>query len=187
MLQPNFNPFPELLTQRLVLRRTLVSDLNQLFQIRSNSHIMNAIDREPAQSLQDARVLLDKMDDMINDASGIIWAICLKTDGVQIGNISFHIINKDHHRAELGYVLLPHFHRQGIVHEAISALLDFGFNHMKLHSIEAKINPINVASKGILEKNAFVKEAHFKENFYFRERFSDTAVYSLLNPNKNIK
>ena len=186
MLQLNFNPFPELRTERLVLRKTLEADLNQLFLIRSNPQIMNAIDKELAETLQDAKLLLDKMDALINESGGIIWAICLKEDNVQIGNISFHIITKEHHRAEMGYVLLPHFQRRGIVNEAIKALLDFGFNNLKLHSVEAKINPINLASKNILEKNGFIKEAHLKENFYFRNKFSDTAIYSLLNPINNI-
>jgi ribosomal-protein-alanine N-acetyltransferase len=186
MLQLNFNPFPQIKTERLVLRRTLGADLNQLFLIRSNPQIMNAIDKEPAETLQDAKLLLDKMDTLINECGGIIWAICLKEDNIQIGNISFHVISKEHHRAELGYVLLPHFHRRGIMKEAIVALLDFGFNTLKFHSVEAKINPINIASKSILEKNGFIKEAHFKENFYFRNKYSDTAIYSLLNPNKDI-
>ena len=51
----------------------------------------------------------------------------------------------------------------------------------KLRSIEAHINPVNAGSAAILEKMGFVREAYFKEDFYFRGKFLDSAVYSLLN------
>jgi ribosomal-protein-alanine N-acetyltransferase len=70
------------------------------------------------------------------------------------------------------------------MHEAIQAVLNYGFSELKLHSVEANINPVNEASRRLLEKNNFVKEAHFKENYYFNGSFSDSAVYSLINPIK---
>ena len=51
---------------------------------------------------------------------------------------------------------------------------------MQLHSLEAKINPSNSASAMLLEKNNFIKEAHFKEDCFWEGEFSDTVVYSLL-------
>ena len=65
--------------------------------------------------------------------------------------------------------------------EALMAVIDFGFNEMKLHSIEGQINPENVVSGVVLEKCGFTREAYFKENFYFQGKFFDSAVYSLLN------
>jgi ribosomal-protein-alanine N-acetyltransferase len=52
---------------------------------------------------------------------------------------------------------------------------------MKLHSIEAQINTGNAASAHILESVGFMKEAHFKENYFFQGIFSDTIVYSKLS------
>lgn len=73
--------------------------------------------------------------------------------------------------------------QQGIMFEAIQKVTAFGFDSMKLHSIEANINPENMASKKLLEKAGFTKEAHFKENYFFNGRFIDSAIYSLLNKN----
>ena len=64
--------------------------------------------------------------------------------------------------------------------EAILAVLDFGFNAMHLHSIEANINADNAASAGVLEATGFIKEAHFKEDFFFDGTFRDTIIYSRL-------
>jgi ribosomal-protein-alanine N-acetyltransferase len=52
---------------------------------------------------------------------------------------------------------------------------------MKLHSIEAIIDPANISSEKVLQKNGFVKEAHLRENDFFNGRFLDTVIYSSLN------
>jgi ribosomal-protein-alanine N-acetyltransferase len=65
--------------------------------------------------------------------------------------------------------------------EAVNAAIDYGFNTMKLHSIEAQTNPHNEASIGLLKKVGFVQEALFRENYYFDGKFLDTPVFSLIN------
>ena len=69
--------------------------------------------------------------------------------------------------------------------EAIEPVIDWGFNTIQLHSIEATVNPDNIASKNILLKNGFVQEAYFKENFYYEGQFLDTVIFSLLK-SKNL-
>jgi ribosomal-protein-alanine N-acetyltransferase len=69
--------------------------------------------------------------------------------------------------------------------EAIRELLDYGFTHLKLHSVEANINPANQASEALLKSVGFIKEAYFKENFYFNGQFIDSAIYSLVKPGIN--
>jgi ribosomal-protein-alanine N-acetyltransferase len=53
---------------------------------------------------------------------------------------------------------------------------------MRLHSLEANVDPANAASIKLLEKKGFLKEAHLKENVFFNGRFIDSAIYSLINP-----
>jgi ribosomal-protein-alanine N-acetyltransferase len=52
---------------------------------------------------------------------------------------------------------------------------------MKLHSIEAVLDPENYGSARVLEKMKLCKEAHLKENSFFEGRFLDTLIYSILN------
>jgi len=183
MLELNFEPFPTIITERLLLREMLATDISQFFAIRSNKEVMERINKERFKTLDEAKSLMNKIANDIKMGNGIMWSLCLKEDGRQIGNLSFHKIYKDHHRAELGYALLPEFHMRGIMYEAVKAVIHYGFNNMKLHTIEAMINPANTASKRILEKNGFKQEGLLKESFLFRTKFFDTAVYSLLNPN----
>jgi len=65
--------------------------------------------------------------------------------------------------------------------ETIIKTLEYGFSALGLHTVEARINPHNIASAALLESTGFVREAYFKEDFFHRGQFEDTAVYSRLN------
>ena len=80
-------------------------------------------------------------------------------------------------------MLLPEYQGKGIISEAIKEVINYGFMVMKLHSIEAIIDPKNFASERVLQKNRFVKEAHLKENECYDGQFLDTVIYSILNQN----
>lgn len=182
MLQPNFIPFPEMQTERLLLRRLQKSDAAELLRLRSDEEVMRYIGKEPIKTLDEAADFINKVNESLDTNFGITWAIELKKNpGKLIGNIGHWRLIKEHFRAEVGYMLLPEYWNKGIMKEALLKVIDFGFNVMHLHSIEAQINPDNKASEGILESTGFVREAYFREDFFFRGVFSDTAIYSLLN------
>ena len=180
MLDLNFHPFPILETERLLLRAITMDDAETLFELRRDVDVMRFIDRERHQTVDDTRVLIQKILDGLAANEAIAWAITLKGNPQLVGTISFHRIEKEHYRGEIGYMLNPKLWRKGIVGEAMTKVLDFGFKSMKLHSVEANVNPHNSASSSLLKKHGFVLEASFKENYFFNGKFIDTEIYSLL-------
>jgi len=114
---------------------------------------------------------------------GVRWAIANRADGHLIGTAGFWRLIKPHFRAEIGYELAPEWWGQGVMAEALAAMLGFGFAHMGLHSVEAQIHPDNVGSRRVLEKLGFVQEGYLRENFYdpVEAQFTDTAVFGLLS------
>ncbi len=181
MLEPNFSPFPEIQSNRLLLRRVSIADAPEILSLRSDDIVMKFIDREKAKSLQDAEAFIQLINEGVDSNNGITWAITLMDQPqTLIGTIGFWRLIKQHYRAEVGYMLNPLYWRMGIMKEALITVIDFGFRQMQLHSIEAHINPANTASASILESSGFVREAYFKEDYYFRGDFIDSAIYSLL-------
>ena len=182
MLSTNFHPFPELDTQRLVLRRITNADAPAILNMRGNEMVMKFIDRERAHSIADAEAYIAKLDASLDANDGITWGIALKEyPATIIGTIGYWRLIKEHLRAEVGYMLEPIHWKKGIMKEALLKIIATGFNTIKLHSIEAHINPENSASASILLSTGFVKEAHFRDNFFYDNRFRDTAIYSLVN------
>jgi len=183
MLQPVFTPFPELKTERLLLRRLLPADAEEIFILRSHEEVLRFLGKEPMTSISEAQAFIEKINKAADENESILWGICMSNNtGSVIGTICLWNFINEHYRAETGYVLHPAFWRQGIMKEAILCVIDYGFMQLGLHSIEALLSAGNAASAAVLESCGFVKEGHLKENFYFRGVFSDTLIYSKLNP-----
>ncbi|MCY7310927.1 MAG: GNAT family N-acetyltransferase [Chitinophagaceae bacterium] len=181
MLTPDFTPFPELKTKRLLLRRITMDDAAAIFFLRSDETVLKFIGKEPAASMEEAKAFIQRVNDAIDANESIIWAITLQHNPEEvIGTICYWRLQPENYRAEIGYALHPKHWRKGIMKEAIVEVLDYGFETMKLHSIEARTSTDNIASGSILEATGFVKEAHLKEEFFFRGEFSDTIIYSRL-------
>ena len=183
MLEFNFSPFPNLETERLILRRLNSLDVNEIFALRSNPEIMQFIPRPLIKTKEEALDFIATMDENINNNIVINWAITTKDDPKLIGMIGFYRMKPENYRAEVGYILSAEFHGQGIITEALERVIQFGFEKMKLNSIEAVIDPGNYGSEKVLLKNNFIKEGHFKEHTFFEGKFLDSVFYSLLKKN----
>jgi ribosomal-protein-alanine N-acetyltransferase len=185
MLDLNFTPFPELKTERLLLRKLVKTDAKEMFFLRSNEDVLRFLGREPTTSVEEAEEFIDRINKNIDTNESILWGIAFSNDPLAvIGTICFWNIKPEHYRGEIGYLLHPDQWRKGIMKEAINAVLDYGFDVVGFHSIEASLSSRNIASSTVLERTGFVKEGHFKESYYFRGEFDDAVVYSKLRPAK---
>jgi ribosomal-protein-alanine N-acetyltransferase len=182
MLNLNFIPFPVIETERLMLRELTDADVNEIFVFRSHPEIMRYLDRAPDTSLDQAKGSIERNSKALHAGEGICWGISLKSEPKVIGTIAIWNITKEHHRGEIGYTLHPDHQAKGIMQEAMKAIVGYGFHTMKLHSFEANVNPENEASIKLLERSNFIKEAHFKENYFYDGRYLDSVIYSLLAP-----
>lgn len=165
----------------MLLRKITKKDAQNLFELRKDANVMRYIGKPTAKSIKDVYAHINLVNQRIKLNEGINWAITLKTDNKLIGTVSLHRIIKEHYRAEIGYMLHPDFWNKGIASEAVETVIDYGFQKLNLHSLEALLDPNNKASKHLLTKFKFVKEAYFKENYFFEGKFIDTEVCSLIN------
>ena len=170
-----------LVTDRLLLRRIEEHDVNEIFFIRSDKRVMEFIERHSAKSIDEAAQFIQNSDDLIKKNEAIQWGISLKNNAKLIGTICIWNISKENHRGEIGYVLMPGAQGKGIMQEALTEVIIYGFQVIKLHSIEANVNPENIPSIKLLERNNFKREGLFKENIFFDGKFFDTAIYSILS------
>lgn len=187
MLNISFDPFPIIETERLILKKINVTDAQEMFLLRSNAECMKYIGKPTQKNINESIEFIELINKNIAESNGINWGIFYKSDKKIIGAISIHKIDKQNHRGEVGYMLHPTYWKQGIISEAINEVITYGFNTLNLHSLEALIDKYNDASIAVLTKFKFVKEAHFKENYFYNNTFIDTLVYSLLKSNHNQK
>ncbi|RZL07541.1 MAG: N-acetyltransferase [Pedobacter sp.] len=187
MLSFDFPIFPRLRTNRLILREFVPSDAKALYTMRINDSLMQYIDRPKPSSIADSEEMIRSFEMGVKTSTSLVWAIALKeSPDEHIGSIGFYRTDLSNYRAEVGYMLDAPFWRTGIVSEALIEVMRFAFENLSLHTISANINPANNASRQLLLKHGFQKEAYFKENYYFKGRFLDTETYGIINPNKKV-
>ena len=163
MLTLEFTPFPILETERLILRKPSPFDVTDIFLLRSDPKVNEFIVRPATENEDMARTHIEKVINSINNNEAIEWVITLKGQPGVIGTIVYWNIAPAENRAELGYQLMPAYHRQGIMHEVFNAVLDYGFNIMGLESVEAYTHHANDASRKLLEKNLFTRDLEAEE------------------------
>lgn len=161
--------FPELDTDRLLLRALMFADAEQLLAIRSNDEVNRYIGRSSAQSPEAISQFIEaRMNDMANK-QGIYWGVELKSTGKLIGAICYWNFNYEAVSAEIGYELLPSEQGKGLMKEAINSVLAYGFNKMELDTITAWPSPVNVRSVQLLERH----------HFSYTETIEDQLVYKI--------
>lgn len=181
MINLNFTPFPVIETERLLLRALSMNDCDTMYLLRSNEEVTKHFNRDPDAGIEATRAKMEEILQNQQKNGSVFWVIAWKDNpGNMIGNIGYWRIDKQHHRAEIGYLLHPAHWQKGIMKEALNAVLEYAFNTMKLHSIEANINPDNIASAALLERCGFIREAYFKENYFHNGVYYDSAIYSKL-------
>lgn len=188
MRTTTFWKFPPLETERLILRELKATDAVAIFHYLSDPEVTRYLDTQPHQSLEQTRRLVDFLISLFEKGEGFRWGIVKKTRGtgdedVVIGTCGFHAWAKLHARAEIGYELAQAYWGQGLMAEAIKAILDFGFENMDLNRIEAMVLAGNTASAKFLEKQGFHLEGLLQEYEFVQDEFKDVQLFSLLRKN----
>jgi ribosomal-protein-alanine N-acetyltransferase len=182
MLQLDLRIFPELRTERLLLRELTPADAPALFGLRTDPRVMQHIGRPRPSAISEVEELITTIQKDRMENNGITWAITLLDKAELIGSIGYYRLKKEHYRGEVGFMLHPGHWRKGIMGEALEEVVQCGFRQFHFHSIEAMTDPRNTASNGLLKKHGFAQEALFREDFYCNGEFLDTAVWSKLAP-----
>jgi ribosomal-protein-alanine N-acetyltransferase len=116
-----------------------------------------------------------------NEGSNATFAIVDNTTGRLVGAISL-MIKPEHRRAELGYWIALKCWNRGYATEASRRLIDFGFEVLDLHRIEARHFLRNPASGRVMKKLGMQPEGVERDWAIKWDRFETLAVYSILEP-----
>lgn len=176
-----FGEFPTLDSPRLTLRQLTMDDDEFYLRNFSDPTTIELTTFEAPKDIEAARAeLREYCIDIFTSNTGIRWGIVLKNEHLLVGTCGFYKWVKQHHRAEIGYDLLPEYRRRGIMTEALTAMINYLFGTLGLNRLEALVDPRNMASIRLIEGLGFVTEGILRENTYFRNRYLDDMLFSLL-------
>jgi len=175
-----FSAFPQLETNRLVLRQLVPSDDKAVFEVFRHPEVTRYYDQETFLSIEPAQAFVDSCIKRFYDRRGIRWGIISKNSSKLIGTCGLHNLIDRHHRAEVGYDLAPEFWRAGIMSEAIAEVLKFCFEDIHFNRIEALCMTGNTASVGLLKKLNFQSEGIVRQYAYWKGQYRDLILLSSL-------
>lgn len=173
-------PFPTIQTPRLLLRELVDADLNVIYVNFSNAEMMRYYDLKPLSSRAQAEKLLVRFKHHFQRNRGVRWGIESRENGRLLGTIGYHTLKKAIRKAEIGYDLHPDHWGKGVMTEAVTAVLPYGFNIMQLNRIEARIVVDNTASARVVQKVGFTHEGTLRQVVQGRKPLGDLAIYALL-------
>ena len=84
-----FQPFPNLSTERLLLRRLVAEDDKEIMVLRSDEQVLKYLIISKCNSLEEARLFIEKINNVINNNESIYWGISLKNDNKLVGSQLF--------------------------------------------------------------------------------------------------
>lgn len=149
--------FPILKTDRLTLRQVVPDDVGNVFRGLSHPDVIRYYGVS-FDSLVATQAQMNWFAALERNGTGIWWAICSRTNETFYGACGFNNLSKMHHKAEIGFWLLPEYWNCGIMSEALARICEYGFAALGLHRIEGFIETENANSKRTLAKLGFVHE-----------------------------
>lgn len=171
---------PTLETPRLRLRKLSMRDAQDIFDYSQDPQVARYVLWEAQTSLSEARSYIRFMLRKYRLGEPASWGIEWKETGRIIGTIGFMWIQRDNAAAEVGYSLSRAYWNRGIMTEALSALLRYGFRSMNLNRIEAQHETENPASGAVMRKCGMQREGTLRQRLLNKGRFVDVELYAIL-------
>lgn len=181
-IESAFTEFPTLKTSRLVLRQIISTDVDAIFEIFSHPDVVQFGGTPLLTSPNDAAYYIQRSKDGYDLRQLLRWGVTLQGEDKVLGTCSFHHFGPHLHSVETGYNLHRAHWGKGIIHEAMSAVIAYGFSKLGCHRIEAVIDTENVRSRSLIAKLGFTFEGTLRQRYPNKGRFEDENYYSLLKP-----
>ena len=161
---------------RVFIRKPTVADCQALLSLTQRSRKLHFPWVSPPLNKQAFRAYIDRCQS--DDFEGLL--ICASTSCriVGVANLS-QIFYKAFQNAYLGYYADVDFAGQGLMSEGIGLALDYAFYTLKLHRIEANIQPENSASINLIKRLGFTKEGFSKRYLKINGDWRDHERWAL--------
>lgn len=176
--------FPEINTDRLVLREIGFEDQDGIFEIFSNENVVKYYDLEAFSERKQSLKLIEFFKSRYESSVGIRWGIVLKGNKKCIGTCGFNSWSMPMHSGVIGYDLNSQYWGKGIVTEAVNSILSLaysgGLSCGVLNRIQADTVPGNIASEKVLQKLGFREEGIRRQSGYWKGKYHDLKCFSLL-------
>jgi [ribosomal protein S5]-alanine N-acetyltransferase len=176
----DFETFPLLETPRLILRQIVAEDAEAIFAIRGDYEVTRLNTGPAYPDMMHAVKLINALREGFGMKDELRWGITRRGEDVVIGMAGYNYWARADNRAQVGYDLARAAWGQGIMPEALHAVIQFGWQRMGLNRIEADCSADNAASIRVLEKIGFQREGCQRDQYLEEDGYHDLLLWGLL-------
>ena len=176
-----FTKIPTLETPRLIMRRLRVNDYKDMYEYSRLESVTRYLLWSPHKDEEYTYRYLEHVQDDYRAGEFYDWALVYKEHDKMIGTCGFTRFDLNNSSAEIGYVLNPYYWGVGLAPEAVSEVIRFGFEELKLNRIEARYIYGNNRSRHVMEKCGMTFEGMFRSQILNKNEYKDVGVCSILS------
>ena len=173
---------PTIITPRIFLRQISDADVDAFYTVYSNPEVMRYWSTPPLPNRDAASKQIAEIHEGFKRRELLKWAIALRDNDMLIGTATLFHPDFSNRRSEIGYALGRAQWGNGYMQETLKAVIDFAFEKLELHRIEADVDPRNTASIRTLERLGFQREGYLRERWQVNGEIQDALFYGLLRP-----
>lgn len=178
----------KIFTERLRLRLLQMSDLENVHELHSlpETDEFNALGIP--ENLEETKLIIETWMDEYQKTIGKRYTFVIETFENQgfIGLLGLTLGSPKYNKGEIWYKLHRDHWRQGFGTEAVCGILNFGFEHLKLHRMEAGCAIENIGSIKILEKVGMIREGRKRKILPLKNGWSDNYEYAILDSDERM-
>lgn len=175
-----FARLPVIDTPRLILRRMTLRDAADVYAYSRDPEVARHVLWDAHRSIAESRAFLRFMLRQYRWGEPSSWGIVLRETGRLVGTIGYMSYTPENSAVELGYSLSRECWGQGLMTEALQAVLQETFTVLKVHRVEAQHFSGNPASGRVMEKCGMSHEGHMRQKVYNKGQFRDVELWAIL-------
>lgn len=170
-------------TERLNLRPVTHFDFDAVHELNCLTETAEFNPSGIPENIEQTKSLVEQwiLENQNDNNRSFTFAVELSDDNQFIGLIAINLGKEKYKNAEVWYKFNVNFWSKGYATEALKKIIDFGFNHLNLHRIEAGCAVGNIGSICVLEKAGMLREAHTRKLLPLKTGWSDNYGYAILS------
>ncbi|WP_440115718.1 GNAT family N-acetyltransferase [Paenibacillus sp. QZ-Y1] len=173
-----FAESPEFETERLVLRRLTLEDVDDYFMYASDPSVSQQSLWNCHETLDDSIQYIQRALRNYEQKTVYLWAFVLKETGRLIGRGGIFHLNESMQSAELGYSIASRYWGKGLAAEAMQPIVDYCFQELDCNRLEGRCNADNIGSARVMEKLGMSVEGLLRKQLKIKGVFTDQKLYS---------
>lgn len=171
-----------LFSKRCILRRFERSDIYNVFNAYlSSPNIFKYLIESYHKTLYETEFMINNFINNYNNFNYYNWLIINNYNNEVIGNISIHSVDQYNECGEIGIIISEKYQKQGYAKECLNRVIDFAFNIVKFHRLQAKVLLENEASNKLFMNLGFKYETILHSVAKINNKFHDVNLYYLIN------